>query len=357
MNKEILVINPGSTSTKVAVYNGQKEVYLKNIRHEISVLSGFKKIADQFDYRKSMILDDLKQSGFSLENFSIIAGRGGSLKPIEGGVYRVNDVMLHDIKNPMGEHESNLGGAIANAIAQEIGNGVYAIIVDPTCVDEMQDVARITGMPELTRISFLHALNQKVIARTYAGELSRKYEDLKLIVAHLGGGISIGAHSGGRIIDVNNALNGDGPMTPERSGGVPAGPLVELCFSGKFTIDEILKKLKGQGGLLAYLRTSDAQEIEQRINSGDKKAELVFTAMAYQISKEIGALSTVLKGKVDGILLTGGLAYSELLINMISERIAHLGEIKVYPGEGEMKALAFNALMVLNNEIEVKEYV
>ncbi len=357
MNKEILVINPGSTSTKIAVFSGLKEIYLKNIRHEITVLSGFKKIADQFDYRKKMILEDLKHSGIDLKNIEIIAGRGGSLKPIEGGVYRVNNAMLHDIRNPMGEHESNLGGAIAHAIANEIGNGVYAIIVDPTCVDEMDEVARITGMPELTRISFLHALNQKAIARTYAKEISSRYEDLNLIVAHLGGGISIGAHSGGRIIDVNNALNGDGPMTPERSGGVPAGPLVELCFSGEFTKEEILKKLKGQGGLLAYLGTSDAQEIEQRINAGDQKAELVFSAMAYQIAKEIGSLSTVLKGRVNGILLTGGLAYSDLLLNMITERILHLGEVKVYPGEGEMKALAFNAFLVLNNEIEVKEYV
>ncbi|MDD3877346.1 MAG: butyrate kinase [Bacteroidales bacterium] len=357
MERFILVVNPGSTSTKIAVYNNRKEIFLMNVKHEQEELAKFERIADQFEYRKNMIKEVLLTSGINLNTINIVVGRGGLLKPIEGGVYKVNEAMLRDIRNPMGEHESNLGGVIAYALAKEINPDILAIIVDPTCVDEMEDIARISGMPELPRKSFLHTLNQKAIARTYAKELKLKYEDVNVIVAHMGGGISVGAHAHGRVIDVNNGLNGDGPMSPERSGGVPVGQLVELCFSGKYSKAEILKKIKGKGGLSAYLGTNDAIQVEKRIENGDTYAKLIYSAISYQVAKEIGALSTVLKGNVDGILLTGGLAYGHFITDAITERVAHLGPVKVYPGEGEMEALALNAHLVLNEEIVVKEYV
>lgn len=356
MDKKILVINPGSTSTKIAVFHNRKQIFLINIKHAQDELFRFKKIADQFEFRKSTIIDELKKSNIDILKMNIIVGRGGLLKPIEGGVYRVNDAMIRNIHNPMGEHESNLGGLIAKEIANYIGNGVEAIIVDPTCVDEMEDIARISGIPELPRRSLLHTLNQRAVARTYSREINRPYEEINLIVAHMGGGISVGAHCKGRIIDVNNGLNGDGPFSPERSGGVPSGQLVELCFSGKYTKDEIMRKLKGSGGLIAYLGTSNAVDIEKSIEAGDKQAELIYMAMAYQVAKEIASLSAVLKGEVDGILLTGGIAYGKMITDEITERVKHLGPVHVYPGENEMEALAMYGFMVLNKEIEPKEY-
>lgn len=356
MDKNILVINPGSTSTKIAVYKNRTQVFLINVKHEQQELAKFEKIANQFEYRKNMILDELQKASIDVKTMDIIVGRGGLLKPVKGGAYRVNETMISYIMNPMGEHESNLGGLIAYTIANYIGNNTPAIIVDPTCIDEMDEIARISGMPELPRKSFLHALNQRAVARKYAKEIGKKYEDINVIVVHMGGGISAGAHYKGRIIDVNNGLNGDGPMSPERSGGLPVGQLVELCFSGQFTKAEILKKIKGKGGLTAYLGTSDAIEIEKRIADGDENARLIYSAMMYQVSKEVGALSTVLKGEVDGILLTGGLAYGNMVVEQITERIKHLGVVKVFPGEGEMEALAMNGFMALNNEIEVQEF-
>ncbi len=357
MGKIILVINPGSTSTKIAVFDGRKGIFLVNIVHPQQMLASFNRIVDQYDYRKDTIKTELTKAGIDLKKIKIIVGRGGLLKPIPGGVYGVNEAMLRDIHNPMGEHESNLGGLIAYELAKEIGPNIKAIIVDPTCVDEMEEIARISGMPELPRRSLLHTLNQRAVARRYAKEINRRYEDLSLIVVHMGGGISVGAHYKGRIIDVNNGLNGDGPMSPERSGGVPAGQLVEMCFSKKYSYVEIMRKLKGKGGFVAYLGTNDALEIEKRIEQGDEYAKLVYTALTYQVAKEIGALSTVLKGEVDGILLTGGLAYGNFIVDEITERVKHLGTVKTYPGGSEMDALAMNGFMVLTNEIEVKEYV
>jgi butyrate kinase len=356
MDAHILVINPGSTSTKIAVYKNRQEILLINIKHPQEVLDQFQKIAEQFEYRKNKVKEVLAKAGIDINSINIIVGRGGLLKPMKGGAYKVNDNLIRDIQNPMGEHESNLGGVIAYEIAKEVGNGAFAIIVDPTCVDEMEEIARISGMPELPRRSLLHALNQKAIARKYATENKTNYDDINVIVAHMGGGISVGAHFKGRIIDVNNGLNGDGPMSPERSGGVPIGQLVDLCFSGKYSKEDIYKKIKGNGGLYAYLGTSDALEVENRIKNGDEYAKLIYSAISYQVAKEIGALSTVLKGKVDGILLTGGLAFGEMIVDEITERVAHLGPVKSYPGEGEMEALAMNAFMVLNGEIDVRDY-
>ncbi len=356
MDANILVINPGSTSTKIAVYKNRKEVLLLNIRHPREILAKFERISDQFEYRKNKIKEVLQSADIEIGSINIIVGRGGLLKPMQGGAYKVNSKLISDIGNPMGEHESNLGGVIAFEFAKEIGQGAYALIVDPTCVDEMEDIARISGIPQLPRKSLLHALNQKAIARSYAGENKTRYEQINVIVAHMGGGISVGAHQKGRIIDVNNGLDGDGPMSPERSGGVPVGQLVDLCFSGKYSHDEIKKKIKGEGGLLAYLGTSDAIEIENRIKNGDAYAQQVYMAVSYQVAREIGALSTVLKGEVDGILLTGGLAYSDMLVEDISRRVEHLGPVKTYPGEGEMNAMAMNAYLVFRGDLELKDY-
>ncbi len=357
MNRFILVINPGSTSTKIAVYNNRNEFFLINVKHDKEILSKFDSIFDQFEYRKNMIKEILETAEIDLKKMAIIVGRGGLFKPIDGGVYKVNEAMLNDVKNPMGEHESNLGGVIAYELAREIGGDVMAIIVDPTCVDEMDEIARLSGVPELPRRSLFHALNQRAIARRFAKEINKEYSDINVIVAHLGGGISVGAHCKGKIIDVNNGLNGDGPMSPERSGSLPVGQLVDLCFSQQFTQSEIIKKIKGVGGLYAYLGTSDAIEIEKRIEQGDIKAKLVYDAMCYQVAKEIGALGTVLKGDIDAILLTGGIAFSELVTRQISERVKRLAPVKIYPGEGEMDAMALNGYLVLSGEICAQEYV
>ncbi|MEI6122841.1 MAG: butyrate kinase [Bacteroidota bacterium] len=357
MSNLILVINPGSTSTKIAVFKNRSQIFMISVVHQQEILSSFERIADQFEYRKNMVKEELYKAGIELSKIKIVVGRGGLLKPISGGAYKVNEAMLRDIRNPMGEHESNLGGLIADALAKEIGHKVRAIIVDPTCIDEMEDVARVSGMPEISRKSFLHALNQRAAGRKYAHEVGKKYEEINVVVVHMGGGISVGAHYKGRIIDVNNGLNGDGPMSPERTGGLPVGQLVEMCFSGDFTKAEILKKIKGNGGLKGYLGTNDAIEIEKRINEGDTNAQLIYSALSYQVAKEIGALGTVLKGEIDAILLTGGLAYSTVIVNDIMERVSHLAPVKIYAGENEMEAMAHNGFMALNHEIEVKEYV
>ncbi len=356
MDANILVVNPGSTSTKIAVYKNRKEILLLNVKHPQETLSQFERIAHQFEFRKNKVKEVLEASDIDLRSINIVVGRGGLLKPMKGGAYRVNEKLMADIHNPMGEHESNLGGVIAWELAREAGENVIAMIVDPTCVDEMDDIARISGMPELPRRSLLHALNQKAIARVFAQENKTTYEQVNVIVAHMGGGISVGAHSKGRIIDVNNGLDGDGPMSPERSGGLPVGELVDLCFSGKFTRDEIRRKIKGEGGMFAYLGTKDAVEVEKRVREGDEYARQVYMAISYQVAREIGALATVLKGEVDAVLLTGGLAYSDMLMDDITERVKHIGPVKSYPGEGEMKAMAMNAYLVFNDEIDLKDY-
>ena len=353
----ILVINPGSTSTKIAVYDNTTQICVRNVQHQCEDLEHFAKISDQYEYRKALILKELENYGIDIKSVDLVMGRGGLLKPIQGGVYRVNEAMLNDIRNPMAEHESNLGGIIAYEIAQSIGKNVEAYIVDPTCVDEMQDLARISGLPELPRRSFLHALNQKAVARKFAMQIGKLYEEINVIVAHMGGGISVGAHQNGMVIDVNNGLNGDGPFSPERCGSVPVGQFAELCFSGKFTFDEIKKKIKGKGGLMAYLGTNDACEVEEKINQGDQYAKLIYNAMAYQVAKEIGSLSTVLKGKVEAILLTGGVAHSKYLTDKIRENVDFITTVYVFPGEGEMESLAFNGYLVRTGEITPKIYV
>lgn len=348
----ILAINPGSTSTKIAVFDGEKQVFLKNIKHTVEEIAPFKKITDQFDFRKDVILKELKAAGIQLETLKIIVGRGGLVKPVPSGVFLVNDKMKHDLKNSNKEHASNLGGLIADDIVKSLKNGAVAVIADPVVVDEMDDVARIAGHPLFERVSIFHALNQKAVARKYAKSVSKKYEEVNVVVAHLGGGISVGAHRKGKVIDVNQALDGEGPFSPERSGTLPAGDVCAMAFSGKYTHDEMKLMFKGKGGFAAYLGTNDAYEVEKRCLAGDKEAIKIHDAMIYQVAKDIGAYATVLKGQVDAIILTGGIAYNPDFNKQIEERTSWIAPVVVYPGEDEMAALAMNGLMVIEKEIE-----
>ena len=352
----ILAINPGSTSTKIAVFDLNQKIFQKNLKHSTEEIENFAKIADQYEFRKSIILEELKIANIEINDIKVIVGRGGFVKPIPSGMYQVNEPMKNDLRNsPLGEHASNLGGLIADDIAKSI-SGAVAFIADPVVVDELDDLARISGHPQFERVSIFHALNQKAIAKTHANELGKKYSDLNLIVAHLGGGVSVGAHRKGKVVDVNQALDGDGPFSPERSGSIPGGALAKLCFSGTVTHADVKKMITGKGGLTAYLGTNDAMEVENMVKDGNKKATLIYEAMAYQVSKEIGACAAVLKGEVDGILITGGVAYDKGFIQWIKDRVAFISPVFVYPGEDEMQALAFNGQLYLKGEAEVKEY-
>lgn len=356
MKYKILAINPGSTSTKIAVYKGQELLFKKSIKHKSKIINLFDKVIDQYEFRKDAILNALKEDNIKLPEFDAIVGRGGMLKPIEGGTYLVNEKMIEYVKEaPRGEHASNLGCVLAKELADSINKPAF--IVDPVAVDEMNDLARYTGMPEIKRQSLFHALNQKAVALKAAKQLNKNYNEINLIVAHLGGGISVGAHELGKVIDVNNALDGDGPMSPERSGGLPNGPLYKMALSGKYTLKEIQKKNYGNGGLVAYLGTNDGFEIAEMIKAGNKEALFILEVMCYQIAKEIGACATVLKGRVDAIVITGGLAFDQLIIDFIKERVSFIAKILVFPGEDEMESLAFGALRVLNNIEEYKEYI
>lgn len=351
----ILAINPGSTSTKIAIFDDEKQVMEETLRHPAEEINKYHHIFEQYDFRMNTILDTLNEKGINLTKLSAVVGRGGLLKPLEGGTYGVNDAMIEDLKmGVLGEHASNLGGVIAHEIAGKLN--IPAFIVDPVVVDEMQAVARISGMPELDRKSIFHALNQKAVARRAAAEMNRHYDDCNFIVAHMGGGISVGAHLKGRVVDVNNALDGEGPFSPERAGGLPVGDLSKICFGGKVTHNELKKKIKGQGGLVAYLNTNDGREVAKMIEEGHPDAELIYKAMAYQVSKEIGMCAAVLKGKVDAVILTGGLAYDKNFIGWIKDSVSFIGNIIVYPGEDEMSALALGGLRVLKGEEDAREY-
>ena len=357
MSFKILAINPGSTSTKVAIFNDKECVFKKNIKHQVEDLARFEKVSDQMTFRKDVIVNELKNENIDLSELDIVMGRGGLLRPITSGVYEVNDAMIRDLVNsPLGDHASNLGGLIANDIAKSLN--IKAYIADPVVVDEMDELARFSGHALIPRYSIFHALNQKIISRQHAANMGKKYEDLNLICIHLGGGISVSAHKKGRVVDTNNALNGDGPFTPERSGSLPAGPLMDACFSGKYTKKDIDKMLKGEGGFVAYLGTNDALKVEQEVKAGNKEWELVYRAMAYQIAKEVGALAVaVFKMDLDGILVTGGMAYDKQFCSILQDYFAKVAPFYVYPGEDEMMALALNGLMVLNGETEPKIYL
>ncbi|HRP02239.1 MAG TPA: butyrate kinase [Candidatus Kapabacteria bacterium] len=354
---KILTINPGSTSTKIAVFKDLESIFEATLRHSTDTLYQYQSVIDQFEFRKNVILDQLKEHKFDINNIDAFVGRGGLLKPISGGVYRVNQRMLNDLRHsPIGEHASNLGAIIAYEIAQSVGKENQSYIVDPVVVDEMEDIARFSGRPELPRLSIFHALNQKAVARRFARENNKNYNELTLIVAHLGGGISVGIHKNGKVIDVNNGLDGEGPFSPERSGSLPAGGLVKLCFSGKYQLHHLRKMLVGGGGMVAYLGTNSATEVEKMIEDGNEQASKVYEAMSYQIAKEIGSLATVVSGQLDGIIITGGIAYSELISNWIKNRVAFIAPVYIYPGEDELKALAEGLYYASKGELEIKEY-
>ena len=353
----ILVINPGSTSTKIAIYQQERVIFLKTIRHTPEELRKFKRITDQFEFRKDVIIRELKGADVHVETIDAVIGRGGMVKPIASGVYRVNDTMRTDLLEcKRGEHASNLGALIAADIAKQLPSA-EAFIADPVVVDELEPLARYSGHPLFERRSVFHALNQKAVARSHAKSIMKKYEDLNLIVVHLGGGITVGAHKKGKVVDVNQGLDGDGPFSPERSGTLPVGQLIKVAFSGIYSQAKMNEMILGKGGMVAYLGTNDAYIAERAARDGDEKALQVLQAMAYQVSKEIGAMSTVLNGKVDAILITGGIANSKWFCNLISERVYRIAPVHLYPGEDEMGALAENATLALEGEIEIKEYI
>lgn len=353
----ILAINPGSTSTKIAVYQNMNPIFVKNITHPSEQIAQFEHVADQFHFRKEIINKELEEAEIQLDKIQAVVGRGGMLKPISSGVYQVNEAMKTDLhEHPIKEHASNLGGLIADDIASSLPNA-KAYIADPVVVDELDEIARVSGHPLFKRISIFHALNQKAIARQHAKSIMKRYEDLNLIVVHMGGGVTVGAHHKGRVIDVNQGLDGEGPFSPERSGTLPTGDLVRFCFSGEYTEKEIAKMVVGAGGIVAHLGTNSAYEAEQAALNGDPKAKFILEAMAYQVAKTIGSMVPVLKGDVDAILLTGGVAHSKWITNLIIERVFKFAPVYIYPGEDEMRALAFNGLMVLKGEVEVKEYI
>jgi len=326
------------------------------LRHSIEDLSLYDNIIDQFEFRKGLIIDALVEEGFDVDKIKYIIGRGGLTYPLKSGVYLVNNRMLeHARAGIYGQHASNLGPLIADYIALQIP-GAHAYIADPVVTDELDEIARISGHPLFERRSIFHALNQKATARIHADKIGRNYESLNLIVAHLGGGISVGVHSGGRVIDVNNALDGEGPFSPERSGTLPVGQVIDLCFSRKYEKEEIRRMVIGEGGFVAYLGTNDAMEVETRAKNGDEKAQKIQEALGYQVAKIIGEMSTVLNGKVDAILLTGGLAYNQYLTQFITSKVEFISGVYVYPGEDELEALASNALRVARGEIKPMEY-
>lgn len=352
-----LIINPGSTSTKIAVYTDETMIFEKTIRHTSEELQPFNKVTDQFQFRQELIVQALNENNISLNELDAVVGRGGLLKPIEGGTYAVNDKLIEDLKtNVKGEHASNLGALLARSIADEVN--IPSFIVDPVVVDELEDVARISGHPEFERASIWHALNQKAVARRAAQErFGKKYEEMNFVVAHLGGGISVGAHKKGKAIDVNNALNGEGPFSPERSGTLPSGQLVKMCFSGKYSEAEIQKIIAGKGGISAHLGTNNAKEVSDRAKAGDEKAKLIYSSMAYQVAKAIGEYAVVLDGNVDAILITGGIAYDKNFVQMIEEKVKFIAKVISYPGEDELLALAQGGLRVLNCVEESKAYI
>ena len=353
---KILVINPGSTSTKMAVYEDEKPVLLRNISHTAEELSHFDAITEQQDFRRQLILDELKRSNIPLQ-FDAVIGRGGLVRPIAGGVYEINQKMLDDTLHGcvMHNHACNLGCLIAHEIACSIP-GCRSFIADPGVVDELSPLARISGSPLMPRICIWHALNQRAIARRYAQEIGKKYEDLNLIICHLGGGISVAAHNHGRAVDANNALDGEGPFSPERAGSLPAADLIRLCFSGKYTEKQLLKRIAGKAGLTAHLGTNNMREIIERIKKGDKQAQLIVDAMLYHTAKQIASESAVLCGRIDAILLTGGMAHSDYIVNELRRRIGFLAPVYIFPGEDEMGALAVNALLVLQGKQETMIY-
>jgi len=353
MDYKILAINPGSTSTKVALYKDEKEIFTNTINHPVELINQFENVEDQLHMRKDLVMAYLNEKGFDIHDLSAVVARGGMLPPVKSGAYIINKLMLDRVENrPVMEHASNLAAPIAYDIAQDAD--VTAYIYDSVMTDEFTDVARISGMPDLPRTSSSHVLNTRAMAIKAAKKLGRKYEDLNTIVAHLGGGISINLHQGGRIIDL--VADDEGPFSPERAGRVPCRELINLCYCGKYDKKTMHRKLRGNGGLKAYLNTLDARDVEKMISEGNQEAKLIYEAMAYQVAKGIGELATVVEGNVDLIILTGGIAYSKMLTSWIERRVSFISKVEIMPGENEMEALALGALRVLRGEEKAREY-
>lgn len=355
MSIRSLIINPGSTSTKIGVFEDETLLFEETLRHSTEEIASYATIVDQKDFRKRIITDLLDSRQFDRKSLNVVVGRGGMLKPIPGGTYAVTDALLKDLKvGVQGQHASNLGGILAKEIADEIG--VPSYIVDPVVVDELMPIARYSGVPELPRVSIFHALNQKAVAKRYAKEIGKPYESLRLIVVHMGGGVSVGAHENGRVIDVFNALDGDGAFSPERAGGVPSGALIKMCFSGEYSEKEVYGKIVGKGGFNAYLGTNDMREVTRRANEGDEKAAEAKQAFLLQVAKDIGSMACVLNGKVDRIIVTGGIAYGADVVAALRERAEWIAPFTVYPGEDELLALAQGAIRVMTGEEKAMEY-
>ena len=352
---KMLIINPGSTSTKIAVYENDKPLFETNLSHSTEELAPFEKLADQFDFRRGVLEKALEERNISFSDLDGIVSRGGLTRPVESGIYEISELMIDELKSAKyGEHASNLASMIALQLSKKYNLPCW--IADPVVVDELEDIARFSGIPQIKRRSIFHALNQKAVSRRVAGNMGKKYEDCNFVVVHLGGGISVGAHKKGRVIDVNNALGGEGPYSSERAGGVSAFGLLDMCFSGDYTKDELKKLLVGKGGLSAYLGTNDGREIERRIKDGDKEAEAAFYGMAYQVAKEVGAYATVLRGDLDAIILTGGFAHSKSLVEYIENMVKYIGPVVVYPGEDELLALAESGLRVLSGQEKARVF-
>lgn len=355
MSIKSLIINPGSTSTKIGVFEDETLLFEETLRHSTEEISQYASIVEQKDFRKNIIVSFLKEKNMDIHSLDVIVGRGGMLKSIPGGTYAVSDALLQDLKiGKQGQHASNLGGILAKELADSIG--VPSYIVDPVVVDELIPIARYSGVPELPRVSVFHALNQKAVAKRYAKESGKAYQDLRLIVVHMGGGVSVGAHEYGKVIDVFNALDGDGAFSPERAGGVPSGALIKLCFSGQYSQDEVYKKICGKGGFNAYLGTNDMRDVEKMVDEGDAHAKELRDAFVFQVAKDIGSMACVLNGKVDAIIVTGGIAYDKGVVEGLKERAEWIAPFTVYPGEDELLALAQGALRVMNGEEEAMEY-
>ncbi len=352
--QKILAVNPGATSTKIAVFEDERAVFKKTVEHQGPVFAQFAHVYDQRQYRMELIVATLKEAGIALDTLDAVVGRGGLLKPLAGGTYTVSEALTEDLrKAERGEHASNLGGVIAKQLADQLG--IPAFIVDPVSVDELEPVARVSGSPELERVSMSHALNMKAVARKVAEDIGKKYEDARFVVAHLGTGVSLSAQRNGKMVDIVDGKE-EGPFAPDRCGGLPASQLVKLCYSGKYTYDELKKKLFGSGGLYAYLGTKDTREVEKQAAAGNRQAELLLEAMVYQVAKEIGALATVLEGNIDRIILTGGIAYSKRIAEGIAGRVRFIAPVVIVPGEEEMDSLAAGALRVLRGEEAAKTY-
>ena len=357
LHHRILVINPGSTSTKIAVFDNNKILFQKNLQHNLEELTKFGELINQFEFRKSIVEQALDENNIPITSINAVVGRGGLVRPVQSGVYRINEKMLADLKNKSiwgRTHASNLGAYIAKSIAD--GIGVPAFIVDPVPVDEMEDIARISGVPEIERQSLFHALNIKSVSRKIAKKIKKPLNECNFIAVHMGGGISVAALKKGKVVDVNNALLGMGPFSPQRAGALPIGGVIDLCYSGKYTKVELEKKFAKKSGLIAYLGTDNGVEINRKVKQGNKKFKQIFEAMAYQIAKEVGACATVLKGDVDTIFFTGGLANDKYLIKWLRERTKFIAPIYIFPGEGEMEAMAEAGIRILSGKEKTNKY-